>query len=214
MQPSAIDYSLYLVTDRGLSRGKTTLEIVTAAVSGGVTCVQLREKTASTREFIEEALTIRDYMRSVNIPLIINDRLDVALAIGAEGVHLGRADMPPAMARAVAGNKLIIGISVESIEDALAAENTGADYLGVSPVFATPTKTDTAPALGKGGLQAIRQAVRLPLVAIGGLNSGNAADIIRCGADGVAVVSAIVSAADPAQAARRLKSVIMEARRP
>ncbi|MFZ0134683.1 MAG: thiamine phosphate synthase, partial [Desulfobacterales bacterium] len=168
----------------------------------------------STREFIEEALTIRDYMRSVNIPLIINDRLDVALAIGAEGVHLGRADMPPAMARAVAGNKLIIGISVESIEDALAAENTGADYLGVSPVFATPTKTDTAPALGKGGLQAIRQAVRLPLVAIGGLNSGNAADIIRCGADGVAVVSAIVSAADPAQAARRLKSVIMEARRP
>ncbi|MFZ0132879.1 MAG: thiamine phosphate synthase, partial [Desulfobacterales bacterium] len=94
MQPSAIDYSLYLVTDRGLSRGKTTLEIVTAAVSGGVTCVQLREKTASTREFIEEALTIRDYMRSVNIPLIINDRLDVALAIGAEGVHLGRADMP------------------------------------------------------------------------------------------------------------------------
>lgn len=214
MQPSAIDYSLYLVTDRGLSRGKTTLDIVTAAVSGGVTCVQLREKAASTREFIEEALTIRDYLRSVNIPLIINDRLDVALAVGAEGVHLGRTDLPPAMARAVAGNKLIIGISVESIEDALAAEKNGADYLGVSPVFTTPTKTDTAPALGKCGLKAIRQAVRLPLVAIGGLNSGNAADIIRCGADGVAVVSAIVSAADPAQAARRLKSVIMEARRP
>ena len=215
MRLSAIDYSLYLVTDRGLSHGRTTLDIVTAAVSGGVTCVQLREKLASTREFIEEALTIRDYLHSVHIPLIVNDRLDVALAVGAEGVHLGRADMPPAMARAVAGNsRITIGVSVESVADALAAESNGADYLGVSPIFATPTKTDTAPALGRGGLQAIRQAVGLPLIAIGGLNSGNAADIIRCGADGVAVVSAIVSAADPAAAARRLKSVILEARRP
>ncbi|MFZ0725707.1 MAG: thiamine phosphate synthase [Desulfobacterales bacterium] len=213
MRLKHIDYSLYLVTDRRLSRGRSTLEIVTAAVAGGVTCVQLREKAAATREFIEEALKIRDHLRSVNIPLIINDRLDVALAVGAAGVHLGGADMPPAMARAVAGNRMIIGISVESVADARAAEKGGADYLGVSPIFATPTKTDTAPALGTEGLQAIRQAVRLPLVAIGGLNSSNAADIIRCGADGVAVVSAIVSAADPAQAARRLKSVIMEARR-
>ncbi|MFZ0612371.1 MAG: thiamine phosphate synthase [Desulfobacterales bacterium] len=214
MQPNPIDYSLYLVTDRGLSRGRTTLDIVTAAVSGGVTCVQLREKVASTREFIEEALTIRDYLRSVNIPLIINDRLDVALALGADGVHLGRTDMSPVMARAVAGNRMVIGISVESVADALAAENNGADYLGVSPIFATPTKTDTAPALETAGLRAIRQAVRLPLVAIGGLYRGNAADIIHCGADGVAVVSAIVSAADPAKAARRLKRIIMEARRP
>ncbi|MFZ0243343.1 MAG: thiamine phosphate synthase [Desulfobacterales bacterium] len=213
MRLKHIDYSLYLVTDRRLSRGRSTLEIVTAAVAGGVTCVQLREKAAATREFIEEALKIRDHLRSVNIPLIINDRLDVALAVGAAGVHLGGADMPPAMARAVAGNRMIIGISVESVADARAAEKGGADYLGVSPIFATPTKTDTTPALGTEGLQAIRQAVRLPLVAIGGLNSSNAADIIRCGADGVAVVSAIVSAADPAQAARRLKSVIMEARR-
>jgi thiamine-phosphate pyrophosphorylase len=211
--PPRIDYSLYLVTDRELSRGRTTLEIVEAAVSGGVTCVQLREKTATTHRFIREALTIRDHLRAVNVPLIINDRLDVALAVGADGIHLGRNDMPLAMARSVVDNRMIIGISVESVADALAAEKGGADYLGISPIFATPTKTDTALPLGVAGLRAIRQAVGLPLVAIGGLNAGNAADIIRKGADGVAVVSAIVGADDPERAARRLKNVIAEARK-
>ncbi len=213
MRPQCIDYSLYLVTDRELSRGRTTLEIVEAAVSGGVTCVQLREKTASTREFIREALKIRPYLRDANVPLIINDRLDVALAVEADGVHLGRKDMPLAMARAIVERRMIIGISVESPEDAVAAEKGAADYLGVSPIFATPTKTDTAPALGVAGLRTIRQAVSLPLVGIGGVNPGNAAEIIRNGADGVAVVSAIVAAEDPARAARNLKSVIAEARR-
>ncbi|MDP4979801.1 MAG: thiamine phosphate synthase, partial [Desulfobacterales bacterium] len=118
-------------TDRGLSRGRTTLEIVAAAVSGGVTCVQLREKMASTREFISEALKLKECLRSVTIPLIINDRLDVALAVGADGVHLGRKDMPLAMARAIVDDRMIIGISVESLEDAVAAESGGADYLGV-----------------------------------------------------------------------------------
>lgn len=212
MKPQRIDYSLYLVTDRGLSRGRTTLEIVTAAVSGGVTCVQLREKTASTRKFIREALTLKEYLKSVTVPLIINDRLDVALAVGADGVHLGRKDMPLAMARAIVDDRMIIGISVESLEDAVSAEAGGADYLGVSPIYQTPTKTDTAPALGVAGLRVIRQAVNLPLVGIGGLHQGNAAEIIRNGADGVAVVSAIVAAQDPMQAARGLKGVIAKAR--
>jgi len=212
MKPQRIDYSLYLVTDRGLSRDRTTLEIVTAAVSGGVTCVQLREKTASIREFIREALELKNYLRSVTVPLIINDRLDVALAVGADGVHLGRKDMPLAMARAIVEDRMIIGISVESLADAVAAEKGGADYLGVSPIYQTPTKTDTAPALGVAGLRVIRQAVSLPLVGIGGLHRGNAAEIIRNGADGVAVVSAIVAAEDPMQAARDLKSVIAKAR--
>jgi thiamine-phosphate pyrophosphorylase len=212
VKPQRIDYSLYLVTDRGLSRGRTTLEIVTAAVSGGVTCVQLREKTASTLEFIREALKLKDYLRSVTVPLIINDRLDVALAVGADGVHLGRKDMPLAMARAIVDDRMTIGISVESLEDAVAAEKGGADYLGVSPIYTTPTKTDTAPALGVAGLRTIRQAVRLPLIGIGGLNPGNAAEIIQNGADGVAVVSAIVAAEDPMQAARNLKRVIAKAR--
>jgi len=212
MKTNPIDYSLYLVTDRGLSCGRTTLEIVTAAVSGGVTCVQLREKKASTREFIREALTLIEYLRSVTVPLIINDRLDVALAVEADGVHLGRKDMPLAMARAIVEDRMVIGISVESLEDAVAAEAGGADYLGVSPIYQTPTKTDTAPALGVAGLRIIRQAVNLPLVGIGGLHRGNAAEIIRNGADGVAVVSAIVAAQDPMQAARGLKGVIAKAR--
>ena len=212
MKTETIDYSLYLVTDRGLARGRSSLEIVSAAVKGGATVVQLREKDCSTREFIEEALNIRDFLKTRNVPLIINDRLDVAQAAKADGVHLGQTDMPLEMARDILGDTMIIGISAESLQDAIEAENDGADYLGVSPIYATPTKTDTAPPLGIEGLRAVRKAVNLPLVGIGGLNRDNAADVIRSGADGVAVVSAIVAAADPETAARELKKIIVEAR--
>lgn len=213
MKPGAVDYSLYLVTDRGLAAGRSTPDIVAAAVEGGVTCVQLREKDCPTREFIAQALAVRGFLKARGIPLIINDRVDVALAVGADGVHLGQSDMPLAMARAILGDTLLIGISAESVADAVAAEKGGADYLGVSPVFATPTKSDTAPALGLEGLRAIRRAVRIPLVGIGGLNRGNAGAVIEAGADGVAVVSAIVAATDPAQAARDLLQEIRRARR-
>ncbi len=189
------------------------LDIVRAAVQGGVTCVQLREKSCATREFIEEALAVKEYLRSRGVPLIINDRVDVALAVGADGVHLGQKDMPLAAARALVTDTMIIGISEESLADAVAAQQGGADYLGVSPIFATPTKTDAAAPLGLAGLQAIRRAVTLPLVGIGGLNHQNAAAVVRCGADGVAVVSAIVAAEDPEQAARELLQVIRSARR-
>ncbi len=212
MKLKEIDYSLYLVTDRGLSRGRTTLDIVKAAVRGGVTCVQLREKECSTLEFVQQALTIKAFLSSPGIPLIINDRLDVAQAVKADGVHLGQTDMPLDRAKAIVGDTMIIGISAESLEDAVEAEKGGADYLGVSPIYATPTKTDTAPPLGLEGLRQIRQTVNIPLVGIGGLNSDNSADAIRSGADGVAVVSAIVAADDPETAAGKLKQIISGAR--
>ncbi len=214
MNRKPIDYSLYLVTDRGLARGRAMLTIVRAAVQGGVTCVQLREKSCSTREFIKEALAIREFLRSRGVPLIINDRVDVALAVGADGIHLGQKDMPLAAARAIVRDTMLIGISVESVADAIAAQGGGADYLGVSPIFATPTKTDAAAPIGLAGLQTIRRAVRIPLVGIGGLNRQTAAAVVRCGADGLAVVSAIVAAEDPEQAARELVQAIRSARRP
>ena len=205
------DYTLYLVTDRSLSKGRATLQIVTAAVAGGATCVQLREKHCGTREFINEALALKPLLNAHNIPLIINDRLDVALAVGADGVHLGQTDMPIAMARKIAGSSLLIGISAESLEDALEAQREGADYIGISPVFATPTKIDTAPPLGLAGVSKIRAQVDIPMVGIGGINQDNAASVIAAGADGVAVVSAIVSAADPGTAAKSLKASIEQA---
>ena len=213
MKLQNIDYSLYLVTDRGLARGRSTLEIVKTAVQGGVTCVQLREKDCSTLDFIEQAFAIKDFLKARGVPLIINDRVDAALAIEADGVHLGQTDMPLGIAKKILGDSMIIGISAESIEDAIEAEKGGADYLGVSPIYATPTKTDTAPPLGLQGLRAIRAAVRLPLVGIGGLKRENAAAVIENGGNGVAVVSAIVAADDPAAAAGDLKQVIDEARK-
>lgn len=214
MKPKNIDYSLYLVTDRGLARGRSTFEVVKAAVSGGVTCIQLREKDCSTLEFIEQARAIKSFLGARKIPLIINDRLDVALAVGADGVHLGQSDMPLEMAQKIAGPSMLIGISAESVQDAIEAGNGGADYLGVSPIYATPTKTDTAPPLGLPGLREIKKRVKIPLVGIGGLNNSNAAEVIRNGADGVAVVSAIVAADDPETAAMNLKRIIDEVKNP
>ena len=211
MKPESIDYSLYLVTDRGLSRGRSTLEIVKAGVTGGVTCVQLREKKCSTRKFIKEALSVKEYLKQNNIPLIVNDRVDVAQAIGADGVHLGQTDMPLTMAKDILKGSMIIGISAESVEDAIRAEKDGADYIGVSPIFATPTKTDTAMPLGLEGVEEIGKAVSLPKVAIGGLNRKNAGEVILNGADGIAVVSAIVSADDPRKAAEELSHIIRQA---
>jgi thiamine-phosphate pyrophosphorylase len=212
------DYSLVLVTDRSLSRGRTTCEIVREAVAGGVTCVQLREKNCGTREFLYEARALRKLLQGSGVPLIINDRVDVALAIGADGVHLGQRDMAVAEARRLGPPSWIIGVSAESVEDAIRAEREGADYIGVSPVFATPTKTDAAAPLGLEGLRAIRAAVKIPLVAIGGIHSGNARDVIRAGADGLAVVSAIVSTDSPREAAAVLRREIdaekLEGRKP
>ena len=202
------DYSLVLVTDRGLARGRPLAEIVRTAVAGGVTCVQLREKNCGTREFIEEARALLAALQPLGIPLIVNDRVDVALAVGADGVHLGQQDMAISDARRLGPPGWIIGVSAESRADAIRAENEGADYVGVSPVFATPTKIDHAPPLGLAGLRAIRGAVKIPLVAIGGIQLKNAREVIRAGADGLAVVSAIVAADSPRAAAADLRREI------
>ena len=196
---------LHLVTDRSLSQGRSLVEVVREAVAGGVTCVQLREKDCSTREFLEEALALKVLLQPLGIPLIINDRVDIALAIGAYGVHLGQSDLPICHARRLLGPDCLIGISAESLDDALEAEQQGADYIGISPVFSTPTKTDTAPALGLEGIRRIREQVRIPLVAIGGINLSNARQVIDAGASGVAVVSAIMAAASPRLAAEAIR---------
>ena len=207
------DYSLYLVTDRDLSRGRSTVEIVEASIKGGVTCVQLREKSCSTREFIAEARALKPLLQSQDIPLIINDRVDVALAIEADGVHLGQDDMALEDARKLLGPARIIGISAECLEDAIRAETAGADYIGISPVFATPTKTDTAEPLGLEGVKTIRAAVNLPLVGIGGIGPHNGGEVIKSGADGLAVVSAIVSASCPETAARILRELVSRSKK-
>jgi thiamine-phosphate pyrophosphorylase len=202
---------LYLVTDRGLCGGRPLGDVVRQAVQGGVCCVQLREKDISTREFIELAAEIRSILCPSGIPLIINDRIDVALAVGAEGVHIGQGDMPYEAARRILGRSAIIGLSVETWEDVEMARDLDVDYLGVSPVFPTPTKTDTRGAWGVEGLVSIRAHVKHPLVAIGGLNRENAAAVVRAGADCIAVVSAICSASDPMAEAKKLSAIIREA---
>lgn len=213
MKKDLPDYSLYLVTDRRTARGRSLEEVVRDAVEGGVTVVQLREKDASTRDFLELAVGLKAVTGRSGVPLIINDRVDIALACRADGVHLGQDDMNCRVAREIVGSRRIIGVSVSSVEEAVEAEANGADYLGVSPIFDTPTKTDTPPATGLDGLSGIRRAVRLPLVAIGGINLANAAAVIRHGADGIAVVSAIMANPEPRSAARTLKLAIADGRR-
>ncbi len=202
---------LYLVTDRSLSLGRPLEEVVLQAVRGGVSMVQLREKGASTRFFIEQARRLKDLLATYGVPLIINDRVDVALAAEAEGVHIGQEDMPYPLARKLLGPKEIIGLSVETMAQVLAAEQYDVDYLGVSPIYPTATKTDTVGSWGLEGLARVREVSRHRLVAIGGLNAGNAGSVIRAGADAVAVVSAICSAPDPQQAAEALHRVIRSA---
>jgi len=202
---------LYLVTDRDLCGGRSLEDVVLQSVKGGVSCVQLREKNISTRLFVSEAQRIKKLLEPYQIPLIINDRIDVALACGAEGVHIGQEDMPYAIARKLMGRKAIIGLSVETWEDVEDSRKLDVDYIGVSPVFATPTKTDTKGAWGLEGLAKIKKISRHPVVAIGGLNESNVRETVLAGADCIAVVSALCAASDPEAAARKLKGIIEEA---
>jgi thiamine-phosphate diphosphorylase len=213
MKKKVVDYSLYLVTDRNLSKGRPNLSIVESAVKGGVSCVQLREKNCSTFEFIEQALLLKKFLSDQNIMLIINDNLEVAQAVDADGIHLGQKDTPLSMAKKIIGDSMIIGISAEYLNDAVRAEKEGADYIGVGPIYSTATKTDTGSPIGLDGLIKIRKTVKIPIVAIGGVNHTNAGAVIKSGADGIAVVSAIVSAKNPEKAAGELKKIIIEAKR-
>lgn len=199
---------LYLVTDHALCGARDLLHIVHDAVRGGVTCVQLREKTKNTREFVAQAQALKRLLFPLHIPLVINDRIDIALACEADGVHLGQSDMPVDDARRLLPPEVFIGWSVENLAHVEQAARLPIDYLGVSPVLATPTKTDTAPAWGLTGLTQVRQHTPLPLVAIGGIHTGNAAEVLSAGADGLAIVSAIMSAPNTAQAASSLGHII------
>ena len=199
------DLKLYLVTDRGLAGDRAIEDIVRESVKGGVTMVQLREKNIATRDFITLALKLKEILKPSGVSLVINDRVDVAMAADADGVHIGQSDMPYAMARELLGASKIIGLSVENFDQIEEANKLDVDYIGISPVFATPTKTDTAEPFGLEGLKkAVRMSVH-PTVAIGGMNENTAADVMACGTDGIAVVSAIVCAPDPAEASRRLR---------
>jgi thiamine-phosphate pyrophosphorylase len=201
-------HGLYLVTDRRLCGGKPLEEVIIKAVKGGGAYVQLREKDVSTRFFVEEAKRIKKLLEPYKIPLIINDRVDVALACGAEGLHIGQEDMPYEIVRKLMGPKAIIGLSVETWEDVEESQKLDLSYVGVSPVFSTPTKPDTKDVWGLEGLAKIKAFSRHPLVAIGGINESNAANVIKAGADCLAVVSAICAAADPEVAARKLNGII------
>jgi len=202
------DPALYLVTDRLLSRERPIEFIVEQAVKGGVTMVQLREKNCSTLEFVKLAISLKKLLAHFRVPLIINDRLDVALASDADGLHIGQEDMPCNIARKILGNDKIIGLSVESFDQALEANNLDVDYIGISPVFVTGTKPELTSALGLAGIRKISSVSKHPVVAIGGINAKNAAEVLMAGADGLAVVSAIVSADDPMKAARELRKII------
>jgi len=213
----SIDYGLYLVTDRDLCLGRPLLDVVAQAVAGGVSVVQLREKKAGTREFVDLGRALLALLSPCGVPLIINDRLDVALAIGAQGAHVGQNDMPVAEARRLLGPQAILGLSVETMDQLREAESLPpglVDYYGLSPIFHTPTKTDAGPGWGLAGLGQARAEVeagsKRPLVAIGGIGPDNAASVLRCGAQGLAVVSAICSAPDPQAASRTLSGLVRQ----
>lgn len=199
---------LYLVTDQTLTGGRTLSDVVAAAVQGGVTCVQLREKSLNTRDFFAQAMAMKALLAPYNIPLVINDRIDVALACGAQGVHLGQSDMPVEQARRLLPPEVFIGWSVESMADVARSASLPVDYLGVSPIYATPTKTDTQTPWGLEGLRQVRVATALPLVAIGGIHADNAKAVISAGADGLAVVSAICAAQDPCAVALNFRKIM------
>ncbi len=203
-----IDYSVYLVTDRPLCLGRDLLDIVRQAMHGGVTIVQLREKNVSTREFVELGRSVASLTRKASVPLLINDRIDVAQAVEADGIHIGQNDMDYADARKILGYDKIIGLSIDTWEQLQDATALDLDYLGIGPVFPTTTKTDTSDVLGIAGIRKARQRSLHTLVGIGGITRENAQQVIAAGAHGIAVVSAICSAPLPDAAAASLRQAV------
>lgn len=206
---TSFDPSLYLVLGQNdVLSGVSLQECVRAAVQGGVSMIQLREKHCSTKEYIDRAISLKRILSRYNIPLIINDRLDVVLASGADGLHLGQSDTPYRIARQLLGSKAIIGLSVETMDNVQEAENFDVDYLAISPVFETATKLDVKEPWGLNGVRLLREKSRHLLIGIGGINARNCAAVMQAGAHGVAVVSAICYAKDPCFAAQELKKMV------
>jgi thiamine-phosphate pyrophosphorylase len=200
------DYTLYLVTDRALMNTPTLAEAVEQAILGGCTMVQLREKELSSLEFYRQAMEIKQITDQYHVPLIINDRIDIAMAVKAEGVHIGQSDLPAAVARKLIGTDMLLGVSAASVAEALQAEKDGADYLGVGAMFPTGTKTDAAH-VSMEELQKIRNMVNLPIVVIGGITKANASIFHSAGIDGMAIVSAIIAQPDIRKAATEIKDL-------
>ena len=206
MKKEDIDYSVYLVTDRRNKTDEEFLNIIEEAIKGGTTVVQLREKTASTKEFYDLALRVKEITSRYGVPLLINDRIDIALAVDSEGVHIGQDDMPADIAREIIGDDKILGVSASTVEEAKKAEMDSADYIGSGAVFPTVTKDD-ADSVSKEELKEIVDSIDIPVVAIGGITIENANTLKGSGIAGFSVVSAIMSAEDPKEASLKLKEI-------
>jgi thiamine-phosphate pyrophosphorylase len=199
-----VDWRLCFIADSEAAAGRDILQLIAEAVEGGATLIQLRGKKWTSREFLDVGMEISRFLKAHKTPLIINDRVDIVLACKADGVHLGQDDMPLPYAREILGKDRIIGISVATPKEAEEAEKGGADYIGAGPVFGTLSKIDIGPLLGLEGLRMIREKVKIPILAIGGISAANVADVICAGANGVAVISAIAAAKNPVQTATEI----------
>ena len=206
-----VDYSLMYVTDERITDNTAFLNVLESSLKGGVSIVQLREKKLNTKAFYIRALAVNKLCLKYNIPLIINDRIDIALAIDADGIHIGQKDLPAPIARKLLGKNKIIGWSVSNVKQALEANNLDVNYIGISPIFNTNTKTkDLDLPLGIEGLKEIKKICNKPIICIGGINNKNTASIIQNGSDGIAIVSAISQANNPEQATTQLKKIICQ----
>jgi thiamine-phosphate pyrophosphorylase len=205
------DYSLCVITKSVPHRGRGHADVARAALEGGCRFLQLRDKELSTRRLVEVAQEIRELTHAVGATFVVNDRVDVALAAEADGVHLGEEDMPLTVARRLLGSRAIIGASAATVAAARAAEAEGADYLGAGPVFTTGSKADAGEAVGFGPVTLLKAAVGIPVLGIGGITAANVTGVIHAGADGVAVISAIADAEDMVEATRALLARIREA---
>lgn len=204
-----LDLSLYLVTDKRNKTDDEFLEIIEEAIKGGTTVVQIREKEGETLDFYNLALKVKEITSKYNVPLIVNDRIDVALAIKSEGVHIGQTDMPADVARSLIGDEMILGVSASTVEEARKAEKDGADYIGTGAVFPTTTKDD-APSITKDDLKEVTGSINIPTVAIGGITLENASELAGTGIAGISVVSAIMNSKDPKTASENLLKIYNE----
>lgn len=202
---------VYVLTDRNLSRGRSEQEVVQAAIAGGATAIQLRWKTGPMHEAVAVGRDLRDMCHTAGVLFVVNDRIDLALTLGADAVHLGDEDLPVSDARRIVGDEMVIGYSPATLVDALQAERLGADYLGVGPVYGTSTKSDAGEAVGVRRIEEVCRSISIPVVGIGGINAANAMDVVSAGAAGVAVVSSVVAADDVRDATMRLRESVESA---
>jgi thiamine-phosphate pyrophosphorylase len=212
MGVAGIDLTLYVILDKSIEDLIPIERFVSEVIAGGATCLQVRCKEEGTRDILSFTRTVLEIAADANIPVIVNDRVDIALAVGARGVHVGEEDMPVEDVRRICGEELVVGASARDVESARAAQAAGAGYLGVGPMFPSPVKPDVHP-VGPERIAEIRKEISLPIVAIGGINDMNVALPLQCGADGVAVISALRQCKSPKEAASRLRAAIEKARK-